>query len=160
MSRDVINALQGPYQFAWNLLTRFVEVCPEDLWTANKGGWPVWQQVLHAMAVLNFFVLESDEDPFLPAPCDINVLMLKVQGNGKIGKEEVKAYGENVKTAVDAWVAGLDDARLAMTHQRLSKRIQRDTSYAAAVAMLASHTMYHIGSCDAALRDRGLPGVF
>ena len=31
---------------------------------------------------------------------------------------------------------------------------------AATLVMLASHTDYHIGSCDAALRDHGLPGVF
>ena len=160
MSRVITNSLQGPFNHAWGLLTQFIEVCPENIWEENNGGWPVWQQVLHAIAVLNFFILEKEDGQFLPAPCDIGVLMLKVQGNCKVSKDEAAKYGESVKAAVDAWLAGLDDAKLPVQHQRLSKRIQRETPYAAAVVMLASHTMYHIGSCDAALRDHALPGVF
>ena len=72
----------------------------------------------------------------------------------------MKAYGAAVKAAVDARVARLTDADLTRIQERVSKKIGRELTYGAIMVMLASHTTYHLGSCDAALRDHGLPGVF
>ena len=160
MSRAIVAELQGPYQRAWSLMTQFMDVCPDEIWAETNGGWPVWQQVAHTVAVLNFFILENDDDTFVPAPAELGVLMLKEQGQQVVGKESMKAYGAAVKAAVDARVARLTDADLTRIQERVSKKIGRELTYGAIMVMLASHTTYHLGSCDAALRDHGLPGVF
>lgn len=160
MSRVIVAELEGPYGRAWALLAQFMDVCPDEIWAETNGGWPVWQQVAHAVAVLNFFILEKDDETFMPAPADLGVLMLKEQGQKVVSKEAMKAYGAEVKAAVDARLAKLTDADLTGIQPRVSKKIGRDLSYGAVMVMLASHTMYHLGSCDAALRDHGLPGVF
>ena len=160
MSRAIVAELEGPYQRAWGLMSQFIDICPEEIWAETNGGWPVWQQVAHTIAVLNFFILEKDDDIFVPAPAELGVLMLKEQGQQVVSKEAMKAYGAEVKAAVDARLATLADADLTGIQQRVSKKIGRDLSYGAVVVMLASHTTYHLGSCDAALRDHGLPGVF
>ena len=159
MSRDIINAVQAPYRHSWSLLTQFMDACPENIWNETNGGWPVWQQVAHTIAVLDFFTLGA-EDALLPAPCDQATLFLKMQGAGAVGKDAMREYAEAVRIRVDAWLEGLSDADLVRVHDVLSKKIGRDVTYGAAVAMLASHSCYHIGSCDAALRNHGLPGVF
>ncbi len=160
MSRAIVAELENPYQRAWSLMCQFMDVCPDEIWAETNGGWPVWQQVAHTVAVLNFFILENDDDTFVPAPAELGVLMLKEQGQQVVGKESMKAYGAAVKAAVDARVARLTDADLTRIQERVSKKIGRELSYGAVMVMLASHTMYHLGSCDAALRDHGLPGVF
>ncbi|MTJ92104.1 MAG: DinB family protein [Desulfovibrio sp.] len=160
MSRAIVAELEGPYQRAWGLMTQFIDVCPEEIWAETNGGWPVWQQVAHAVAVLNFFVLEKDDDTFVSAPAELGVLMLKEQGQQVVSKEAMKAYGAAVMSVVDTRVARLTDADLTRIQERVSKKIGRDLSYGAVMVMLGSHTMYHLGSCDAALRDHGLPGVF
>ena len=160
MSSAIVTELQGPYQRAWGMMSQFIDVCPDAIWTETNGGWPVWQQVVHAIAVLNFFVLEKDDDTFVPAPTEFGVLMLKEQGQQVVSKEAMKAYGIAVVAAVDAFVAKLADADLTRIQERVSKKIGRELSYGAVMVMLGSHTMYHLGSCDAALRDHGLPGVF
>ena len=160
MSRAIVAELENPYQRTWGLLCQFMDVCPDKIWAETNGGWPVWQQVAHTVAVLNFFILENDDDTFVPAPAELGVLMLKEQGQQVVGKESMKAYGAAVKAAVDARVARLTDADLTRIQERVSKKIGRELSYGAVMVMLASHTMYHLGSCDAALRDHGLPGVF
>ena len=160
MSRAIVAELENPYQRAWSLMCQFMDVCPDEIWAETNGGWPVWQQVAHTVAVLNFFILENDDDTFVPAPAEFGVLMLKEQGQQVVSKEAMKAYGAAVKAAVDARVAKLTDADLTRVQERVSKKIGRELSYGAVMVMLASHTMYHLGSCDAALRDHGLPGVF
>ena len=159
MSRDIINAIQAPYRHSWSLLTQFIDVCPDKIWDEKRGGWPVWQQIAHTLGVLNFFTLGEKDAP-ASAPCDMDTLMLKVQGSRAIGKDAMREYANVVHTGVDAWLDSLSDKDLASIHTVLSKKIGRDVAYGAAVAMLATHTYYHIGSCDAALRDNGLPGVF
>ena len=160
MSRAIVAELENPYQRTWGLLCQFMDVCPDEIWAETNGGWPVWQQVAHTVAVLNFFILENDDDTIVPAPTEFGVLMLKEQGQQVVSKEAMKAYGATVKAAVDARVARLTDADLTRIQERVSKKIGRELSYGAVMVMLASHTMYHLGSCDAALRDHGLPGVF
>ena len=160
MSRAIVAELENPYQRAWSLMCQFMDVCPDEIWAETNGGWPVWQQVAHTVAVLNFFILENDDDTIVPAPTEFGVLMLKEQGQQVVSKEAMKAYGATVKAAVDARVAMLTDADLTRIQERVSKKIGRDLSYGAVMVMLASHTTYHLGSCDAALRDHGLPGVF
>ena len=160
MSRAIVAELENPYQRAWSLMCQFMDVCPDEIWAETNGGWPVWQQVAHTVAVLNFFILENDDDTFVPAPAELGVLMLKEQGQQVVGKESMKAYGAAVKAAVDARVARLTDADLTRIQERVSKKIGRELTYGAIMVMLASHTTYHLGSCDAALRDHGLPGVF
>ena len=98
--------------------------------------------------------------PLCLHPPSWGVLMLREQGQQLVSKEAMKAYGAAVKAAVDARVARLADADLTSIQERVSKKIGRELSYGAVMVMLASHTMYHLGSCDAALRDHGLPGVF
>ena len=160
MSRAIVAELESPYQRAWDLMCKFMDVCPDEIWTKTNGGWPVWQQVAHTVAVLNFFILENDGDTIVPAPTEFGVLMLREQGQQMVSKEAMKAYGAAVKAAVDARVARLTDADLTHIQERVSKKIGRELTYGAIMVMLASHTTYHLGSCDAALRDHGLPGVF
>ena len=90
----------------------------------------------------------------------MDALMLRTQDVPALGKTALRDYAATVKARVDNWIAGLEDADLARTNVVLSAKLGRETSYAATLVMLASHTDYHIGSCDAALRNHGLPGVF
>ena len=86
--------------------------------------------------------------------------MLKEQGKDVVSKEAMQAYGKSVKAAVDARLAALSDADLTKVQERVSKKIGRDLTCRPPLPCAASHTTYHLGSCDAALRDHGLPGVF
>ena len=106
MSRAIVAELENPYQRTWGLLCQFMDVCPDEIWAETNGGWPVWQQVAHTVAVLNFFILENDDDTIVPAPTEFGVLMLKEQGQQVVSKEAMKAYGATVKAAVDASVQG------------------------------------------------------
>lgn len=158
MSRDIVLAAQGPFLHAWGLLATYIETCPENVWKEKNGGWPVWQQIAHAVMSLDFFVRGTED--FLPAPCDVDTGMLEVQGSSVVSRQAMQAYAAAVKERVDAWLAGLTDADLTRLDPVLTQTLGWDVPYAAVLGMLASHTGYHLGSCDAALRDHGLPGVF
>jgi hypothetical protein len=159
MPREIVQAAQEPFERSYSRLMEYMDVCPEDIWAEKNGGWPVWQQIAHICWVLDFFVC-CDGESMLPAPFDTDVARFKAQGGTVVGKAAIKKYAAAVKFRVDAWLARLTDADLSGTNAALSKKIGRDLSHVATVVMLVSHANYHLGSCDAALRDHGLAGVF
>lgn len=158
MSTGIVLAAQGPFQQAYTLLSTFIERCPDNIWKERNGGWPVWQQVAHALSSLPFFA--GAPAGSVPAPCALEVLRLAVQGMEPLSKERMQAYAAQCKASADAYIAGLRDEQLAEENAVLSAGIGFSVTHAATLGMFASHVMYHLGSCDAALRDHGLPGVF
>lgn len=158
MPRSLTKAAAVPFAHAWSLLEAYVNACPDAIWEEKHGGWPVWQQVLHAVTVLDFFT--CGDKSLLPAPAPQEVLMLTVQGTETVDKAGLRAYMSAVRARVNAWLEALDDAALPVKDERLSAALGIEVSAVWVLVMLASHTQYHLGSCDAALRDHGLPGVF
>ena len=158
MSRDIVMAVQVPFQNAFALLERYIDVCPDDIWNEKNGGWPVWQQLYHALTAIDFFVGQVGTPS--DWPFDQATGSLTVVSEQHLSREAAKKLAGEAKARADAYVAGLADADLAAREPRLSAVFGSDVTHGAIVGMLVSHTLYHVGSCDAALRDHGLKGVF
>lgn len=162
MSRSIVTALQGSFARSFSLILQFIEVCPEDIWQQKFGGWPVWQQVYHTLASIDFFVLGLDEEHskglFAPEAGNVgNFENTPEKGPSKAAMQEFAAV---IKAKADAYIDGLLDADLSGKNRGFSARINMDMSHASTLSILSGHILYHLGSCDAALRERGLKGVF
>ncbi len=159
MSRVVVQSLEGTVNYAFSLMNKFVEVCPDEIWAKKCGGWPVWQQVYHSFAAIDFFLRLPDDAPEAP-PYAEEVGNLDAPAKDTVSKAQLKPYIGNAQARVKNYISSLGDAELAEAHPGLSQRMGATTTHAGTVALIAAHTMYHLGSCDAALREHGLPGVF
>jgi hypothetical protein len=164
MSQAVIAGQRESFEQAYGLTTQFVEVCPEEVWAKKFGGWPVWQHVYHALGTCRFFVLREGETPDqgLYPP---EVSRLQSTPDAAPAKKDVLEYAVRMKAKVDAYLDALRDADLPDINQGLTARmkaigIDREFTHSRTLAMLSGHIMYHLGTCDAALRERGLKGVF
>lgn len=159
MSRVITESLAGGVQHAFALSNKFVDICPEEIWGKTFGRWPVWQQLFHAHTVIDFFLRPADAAPEAPLFPD-GVGELKITMDDVPAKLIVKDYFARMQKRVTDYMADLDDVKLTLKHEGVSARFGRDVTHAALVALIASHLMYHLGSCDAALREAGLSGVF
>ncbi|MDR3175785.1 MAG: DinB family protein [Desulfovibrio sp.] len=159
MSNTIVAGLQGNLQHAFSLLDAYIDACPDKIWGEKFGGWPVWQQYYHAFAVIPFFLRGPDEPeevfPFAPL-----VGVLKETPDITPDKGTIKAFADKMRDRALAYASGLDDAALSRKNEGLSKRFGRDMTHAGTLALIGSHLQYHLGSCDAALRENGIPGVF
>ena len=111
MSRDIVTAVQAPFLNAFALLERYIDVCPEEIWREKNGGWPVWQQIYHALTALDFFVGQvgtPSDWPFDQATGSLNVVSEQY-----LTKEAAKKLATEAKARVDIYLAGLSDADLA-----------------------------------------------
>lgn len=159
MANGITQGIAGGVMRSFSLMEAFVANCPDNIWNAPYGKWPVGQQVLHAYGAIDFF-LRGPEDKEEETPFSEAVISLKEVPASAPAKEAASTYMAKCKARVEAYIASLDDAKLAEKHEGLSKRFGADMTHAATLSLIGSHNMYHLGSADAALRQNGLPGVF
>lgn len=151
--RAVTESLKVTFDRGWGFLNQIIEVAPENVWVKTGGGYPFWQQVYHCFACVDFFIAPAGDN------MDDAVAMFKTTPAEAMSKGEVKAFGEKMKAKADAWIAGLDDAALAATNEGLSARRGMPMTNAVAFSAMIGHSSYHVGGCDAVLRDNGEKGV-
>lgn len=159
MPRDISESLKGPIDNSFGLLSQFIEVCPDDLWAEKAGGWPIWQQVYHCLSAIDFF-LDAPGQSREPGPVPGPVSGLSEIGTEPLGKDQTRAALAAAQAKVERFLAGLDDQGLPRRNEPLYDKAKLDLSLAATLTMICAHNLYHLGSCDAALRNRGLKGVF
>ena len=117
MSRAIVAELESPYQRAWGLMCQFMDVCPDEIWAETNGGWPVWQQVAHTVAVLNFFILENDDDTIVLASTEFGVLMLKEQGQQVVFLVHYDSIAE---------ILGLSATNVSTKISRIKQRLRHE----------------------------------
>ena len=123
MSQNIVQQQRENFNFAYSLLMQFIDVCPDDLWGKKFGGWPVWQQVYHALTALDFFVAAPDAKPihgFVPQ----DVANLSVQGQEPLSKNQLKEFASLAKTGADKYLDSLTDVDLTTKAQGASMRMK------------------------------------
>ncbi len=161
MSRVLVTQLRVPFDQAFGLLLQFMDICPDDLWAEKNGGWPVWQQVFHLLNGMAAFTENPEPAPALPAEyaVDLPTGLLQKQATGLCPKNVMREFAQKCKTRADGYIQSLDDTTVMEKNATISKLFGIDFNHLSTITLLATHTMYHLGGFDAALRNRGLKGV-
>lgn len=158
MSAEFVSKLKSGLDFAFALSEKFLSICPDDVWQKKFGGWPVSRQFYHAIDVTGFFTTAiSAEVPANPCPGGGE---LANDGGPLATREQAGEFLGSVRAAVDKMAAGLVDADLLRKNESASQMFGRDFSNAEVIQIMGAHVLYHLGSCDAALREQGLEGAF
>ena len=157
MSRAIVDSLADSANKSFELLSNLIDALPDALWVKSAGGWPTWQHVAHCVSGADLFV----PGPQTPAPAGLTaeILQLKTAGSEPPAKEVMKAYLAAVVAKVESFVKTMDDAALPNLNDGLAA-IGLPWDLTTTLAVLASHTTYHLGHGDALLRQEGLPWVF
>ncbi|MDR2934723.1 MAG: DinB family protein [Candidatus Adiutrix sp.] len=159
MPQVIVNALKPPVDNAFGLLLKFIEVCPDEIWAEKSGGWPVWQQIYHAITAVDLFV-EAPGTAAAELLAEPAVAQLAAAAERTVPRDKVKAACVRAKALADKYLSALADEALPQRNETPFKKINFELTHAATVALLASHTLYHLGAGDAALRNHNLKGVF
>lgn len=159
MSRVIVDNQRGSFDFVFSLTLQFIDVCPGAIWGKKFGGWPVWQQVYHALNGVGFFIAAPGAE-LADALTTPEVASLNAQGDKPVTKAAMKKFAAQVKAAADGYMSALTDADMLTKAEGASLRMKRDTLHATVMALMIGHLLYHLGSCDAALRENGMKGVF
>jgi len=160
MSRQIVADLAANFERAHGFYLQFIDQCPEELWTKKFGAWPLWQHIVHVYGCIDYFVLQEGEQP-APAPCGAdNLLTFDFKADAAVDKNAMLTYVLTMKAKADAYINGLTDAMLGENNAGFTARKNEDRTHALTMSVLASHTYYHFGTLDTALREHRYPGIF
>lgn len=156
MSANFVAQYQNGIDFALMHCKKFLAICNDEVWKEKNGGWPVGLQYYHALGATGMLLGSiTNKKIENPVPEGGNLA-----GGDQViaSKEQAAQFLANIQAAVDNLSTSLTDAELLEKNEMVSKVLGRDATNAAVLELIAIHMVYHLGSCDAALRNHGLEG--
>lgn len=142
------------FYYSYSMLEKHIENCPDALWNEKAGGFVFWQQLLHAITGLKFWT-RADNSAFIEPFKDRNVYPeFEKDPEGFVSKAEMTALFSEVRNQVDAFLGNRDDAWLLEENA-----VYRKVKNIDVIQGQIRHLQYHVGHCNAALRERNLKAV-
>lgn len=158
MANDFVKCYQEGLFFAFVHYEKFLELCGEDAWKEKAGGWTLAQQYYHGLVATNS-LMGSITGKSAPNP---NPEAGQILDKPDIlpTKEQAAAFLANIRVAAKSMFDTMTDEDLLKKNQDISTKFGRDVQNALVLELIPSHLLYHLGSCDAALRNKNLPGAW
>lgn len=156
MADSFVKCYQEGLFLAFGNYEKFLAICPDTAWQQKGGGWTLAQQYYHGLMATNMLMASISGKPVAnPNP---EAGQLEDKPEVLPDKAEAAQFLANIKAGAAEMFAELNDNDLLRKNEIMSQKFGRDVSNALVLERMASHMLYHLGSCDAELRDRNLPG--
>lgn len=135
---------------------KFLAICSDVLWKTKAGGWTLAQQYYHGLVAANMLLASiSGKAVENPNP-EAGLIMEKPDVVPE--KAQAALFLANIKLAATALFENLTDEQLLLKNEGISSKFGRDITNALVLELIAVHMSYHLGSCDAELRNNNLDG--
>jgi hypothetical protein len=132
------------------MLADIVDGCPTSSWLDSRSGRPFWQQVLHALTGVCFWLREASQ-PFSPPDFGRGAIPdLDQAPTFDVDKGTVKAYLASIRRTADLFFDTLDDQKLLATSSLYDK-----CTYADLILGQIRHIQHHVGYCNCLLQSSG-----
>ena len=151
MERNVTKVMEQTINEQLMLVEVNIKNCPNSLWDEKCGGDPYWEQLYHLLCGMHI-MLRFYDDPAPEFPLQYDAGQLK----GYIvtephGKDVMLKFMEDTKNHLLNYFKRLDDNMLFAEKDFYGKKLP----LLAILIMASSHILYHVGVCDAVLRENG-----
>lgn len=148
---DVIRLIQNRhYVPSLEMLTRIVELCPDDLWDDKSQGPPLWQIVYHTLAG-SWVWFRPVGSPFQEPPLGEEIAELKTVPAECLSKEEVLLFAEEVRERADSFFAAVG-GKLTEPCWFINKVTNMDI-----VLCQVRHIQHHVGYLNRLMSEVGIP---
>lgn len=158
MHDPVVRCFKDDFDRFWGLLEKQMRVCPDDLWSKKAGGWPVWQQFLHAVGTVEFFIQAEGEASAFKVGKD--VIMLSSTPDKAVSRTELLDLAERMQELAHSFMNGVNRDSMTERYEPLSARFGREVTKQFVMLALVRHCNYHMGCIDAIFREYGHEGVY
>lgn len=158
MSQEYVKGYQEGMFFAFGHYEKFLEICGYDAWKEKAGGWTLAQQFYHGLVAANMLLASLTGKP-APNP-NPEAGQILDKPDVLPSKEQAAEFFANIRIAAQSMFESLQDETLLKKNEGVSQKFGRDVTNAVVLELIPAHLLYHLGSCDAALRNRNLPGAW
>ena len=143
----MLDVLRRQFDPCLQMLADVVDACPASVWLDSQNGRPFWQQVIHALTGVRFWLREASQPFSLPDFGQGPIPDLDQPPSFVVDKQTAKAYLHTIRITTDAFFGTLDDLRLLATSSIYDK-----CTYADLILMQIRHLQHHVGYCNCLLQ--------
>ncbi|NLK86242.1 MAG: DinB family protein [Clostridiaceae bacterium] len=154
MARSILDAARTHFEMSLKMLQDLITKCPDELWNEKRGGYVFWQQILHALSGVDYWMRLSSDSFVEPFAGKVIYPELESDPVDSLSKDELQGYSNKVAALCKTFFAGKDDAWLREASVLYDRISNMDI-----VFMLVRHMQYHTGHCDSILRESGFEPV-
>jgi hypothetical protein len=135
------------------MLERIIAQCPNELWNEVNGGFPFWQQIFHAYESIDYWIRKTEDDYQEPKYDKDVTFDLDKTCTDFLTKEEIITYAKKIREKVEKYFMDLEGQNL------LKSDNNNKFSHYDIMLCQIRHIQYHIGHCNAILRQNNYKAV-
>ncbi len=154
MNSSINKSVKIHFDLSFEMLEKMISKCPDELWDKKLSGFVFWQQILHALTGVEYWMRQAGEEFVEPFAERKLYPELENDPEGNITKAELTEYKNKVKVVCSRYFEGRNDEWLGEPSAICGTINNIDI-----VFMLTRHVQYHVGHCDSILRDRNYEAV-
>lgn len=152
---DTVQIVRRQFFLSLGMLGSLIQDSPEEVWSQKRGGYVYWQQLLHALTGTKYWLRSGRAEPFIEPFADRSVYPeLEKDPESTLTRAELTTLLEDVRSCASRFFDGLSPQSLSAPAAAYEKITTLDV-----ICMQIRHLHYHVGHCDAILRELGYPGT-
>ncbi|MDR1607384.1 MAG: hypothetical protein LBT38_03140 [Deltaproteobacteria bacterium] len=156
MSRVIVESIKHAVIEAQSLLSKLIQICPENLFDQKIGYWPLWQHL--ASYISSVDAVTSGPAIDIPAPLTEQVVKLQVKTPDAPPKTAILGYFQAIQAKTATFIDSLKDEDLKKSNDLIQPADPSWTN-TRTLFFIANRAHYHLGRGDAILIRNGLEGV-
>lgn len=149
----ILKKLCRSYEESFTMLLALIEKTPQGLFDAKSGGFIFCQQLLHALNGSHYWMREEGQEYLFPFEGRCVYPDLDGSPESSVTREELLSYAHGVRLSYQKWLDGKTDSWLE------APSLSSGMCNADILAGQIRHVMYHVGHCEALLRENGYDTV-
>ncbi|MBN1577882.1 MAG: DinB family protein [Chitinispirillaceae bacterium] len=150
IGRDTLRILKRQFEPALQMIEQVITACPDDLWSDNPHGRPIWKRLLHALESVDFFLNDFGAYHFRETGKKVSP-EFNAADKECLSKDEMIVYFGKVRAKCSAAFEALDDSRLPDRSVAHPEYTNLDI-----FILQIRHLALNIGRCHEALAANGI----
>jgi len=151
---DIVQRLKPHFFLSFDMLETMIDACPDRLWNQKHGGFLFWQQVLHAFHGNQYWTRPLGKEFIEPFAPRLVYPELDHDPVDRVSQGEMRAWAAQIREQNQAFFADKTDAWLTE-----ASAVQPSLTNLDVVVMQIRHLQYHVGHCNAILRENRVQAV-
>ena len=147
---NLISTFLGSFDMNFNLIKINIDNATDEVWEDKCGGDFYWEQIYHSLLSI-LHMLPIDEKTY-NLPIKNAGMMDGSKTDDDHSKEVMLKMLDTCKSHVHEYMKYIEEKDLFEEIETMGMRMTRS----AFIILAISHQMYHIGVCDASLREHDL----
>jgi len=139
---------------SFTMLAAIPDLCPGELWHKKMGGFIFWQQLLHCLDGIHYWMRWEGQDYVSPFSSKRVFPNLEKEAVDQLSKKDIKDYCLKLWKQCDDYFKNLSDTNLLA-----NAFVDNNKSHLDALLLQIRHIQYHTGHCNSILREQDMEAV-